>query len=376
MFFADVRHQDAAVRQVQRALHVDRVPHALIFSGPEGVGKEMLALRLAAVLLCGDPQETRPPTEDPRSPSTWLNACGRCVDCGLFAAGNHPDYHRIYRTLNKLHPEKVIQNRKAVDLGVEVIRHFLIDPIGHRPARGRAKVYVVAESDRLSSGAQNALLKTLEEPPGHSYLILLSSSGDALLPTTRSRCRRIQFRPLPVDFVAEKLVEKCGVSPSAGRFLAELTSGSLGLAIQRAEEGLLERVPALLRAVEHSAKDPLSGARELLGLSEEIAKESKRAPGDALADKTTVGRRAQCLVLSVVSTILRDVLRRTVGYPPAACEDEAIVWSLAEVSSSNGVESAIRQLAAAERRINQSGNKGLVFDSVGIALGGAFRPRA
>lgn len=76
------------------------------------------------------------------------------------------------------------------------------------------------------------------------------------------------------------------------------------------------------------------------------------------------------------ATKLRDVLRRIVGHTPAACEDEAIVRSLVEGSSSDGVQSAIRRLATAERRINQSGNKGLVFDSVGIALGGAFRPRA
>ena len=374
MLFADLMYQDAAVRQIQRALRVGRVPHAIVLSGPEGVGKEMLAERLAAVLLCAEPRETPPPEEGAGSPNAWLNACGRCTDCELFSAGSHPDFHRIYRTLNKLHPDKAIRKRKAIDLGVDVIRHFLIDPIGLRPARGRAKAYVVVEADRLNDSAQNALLKTLEEPPGHSYLILLSSSGDALLPTTRSRCRQIQLRPLPADFVARRLVEKCGVQPAAARFLAELTNGSLGLAIQRSEEDLLKRVPAVFRAVEHAAKDPFAGGRDLIELCDEIAKEFKGDSEALAADKTALGRRAQCLVLSVVSTVFRDALRLMVGRPPAACENEPAVAALARQSSISRIGSSIRQLAAAERQINQNGNKGLIFDSVGIAINHAFRP--
>src|SRR5206468_9755720 len=115
-----------------------------------------------------------PPTEANSRLTKWRDACGECIDCQLFRQGGHPDFHRIHRTLNKHHPDKAIQRRKALDLSVDVIRHFLLDCIGLSPSRQCAKIFVIAESELLSSPAQNAMLKTLEEPRGHSYLIFIA----------------------------------------------------------------------------------------------------------------------------------------------------------------------------------------------------------
>jgi len=236
MLFSDVLHQDDAQNRLQRALHSGRLPHAYIFGGPDGVGKEMLATRLAALLLCERPQLRESPQElqtaenaDGAVP-TRREPCGHCTDCELLIAGTHPDLHHIYRMLNKHHPDSKVQKRKAGDLRVDVVRHFLIGCIGVHPSRGRAKVFIVREAERLSSGAQNAMLKTLEEPPEHSFLILLATTPDALLATTNSRCQHVAFRCLPAEFVAEQLRIQHNATPEAASFLAELSQGSLGLA--------------------------------------------------------------------------------------------------------------------------------------------------
>src|SRR5262249_49278033 len=147
-------------------------------------------------------------------------ACNKCEDCILFAAGNHPDFHRIHRALNKLHPDKTIQRRKAIDLGVEIIRHFVLDRIALSPSRGRANVFIIADADRLTMQAQNALLKTLEEPPGHSYLILLAAAADQLLPTTRSRCQQIPFGTLPDEFIQQSLTAR-NLPPDHAQFITQ-----------------------------------------------------------------------------------------------------------------------------------------------------------
>src|SRR5262245_60216846 len=155
MPLSDVQHQDDAMRRLQRGLRSQRTPHAYVFSGPPGVGKEMTATRFAAVLLCGNRREI--PGGD--RGEKRIDACGRCDDCVMMAAGTHPDFHRIYRRLNRMHPDRLVRGRKATELSVDVVRHFVIEQVGRSPARGRAKVYVILDADRMSISAQNALLK-------------------------------------------------------------------------------------------------------------------------------------------------------------------------------------------------------------------------
>ncbi len=374
MPLSDVLFQDAAQQRLQRALNTDRVPHAYLFTGPTGVGKEMLASRLAAVLLCESPRVVEAPHSIASGPgeeevqANWLDACGECVECGLFAAGNHPDFHRIHRTLNKHHPDRTVQRRKAIQLGVDVVRHFLIQKIGLMPSRGRAKVFVVSEAERMSPGAQNALLKTLEEPPDHSFLILLGSAEDALLPTTRSRCQHVVFRRLPVEFIVEQLTSMHGASAESAMFLAELAQGSLGMSLRLAEANIYDRSEEVLQVLRGASGDPLQSGKALLEMAQGFASLFKDQNDEEAVD-TNAARAGQTMVLAVVSTILRDIHRAAVGLAPVALPYEASIPELAEQTTVEAVRKAVQAVGRAEFEISRSGNTTLIFDSVGIELG-------
>ncbi len=400
MRLSDVRHQEAAHDRLQRAFRAGRMPHAYLLTGPRGIGKEMLATRLAALLLCEQPVELPPSTEATAGEPARHDACGRCVACELSAAGTHPDFHRIYRELSKLHPKKDIRNRKAIDLSVGVIRHFLIDPAGLSPSLGRAKVFLVAEGERLSIGAQNALLKTLEEPPDRSYIILLAASADTLLDTTRSRCHRVALQTLPTPFIREHLIERRGASPQAATFLAEMAEGSVGAAIRFLDCDLFAGVPALLDLLGRSPADPLGCGAAMLETGLEMAKvltkltqadeqparasvqesagvdnneedeeaEDDEAPSKGAGDVNT-RRLAQGMLLAAMSTILRDVQRAIVGHQSAALPGVARVGELASRTTTEGVRSAIQAVSTAEYHIRRSVNAKLVFDGLGIGLG-------
>ncbi len=430
MPLSDVRFQDAAQAQLQRALHAGRVPHAYLFAGPTGVGKEMLAARLAQVLLCshsgvgspgivdaapstpkpieepavvdatpglfgpaederreepqglfGDVHASSPPgadateqlaADDPAPPAKrisadgTIDACGSCIECTLFAAGTHPDFHRVHRMLAKFHPDSLVRNRKATVVSVDVIRHFLLGPIGRRPSRERAKVFLIIEAERMSESAQNALLKTLEEPPGDSYLILLAASADAMLATTRSRCQLISFGTLPTQFIVEQLTADGRISTDAATFLAELSQGSLGLAHRYNELGVMERVEPVCDAMRRAANDPLSASKALQEIAKDLTVPLKKYQDDEEGD-TNAARDAQLLVLAMTSTLLRDAQRLAVGAAPIVrptLPRRASSYALRPAD----IRQAARAIAAAEYQIGRNAHTGLIFDSLGVAL--------
>lgn len=369
MPLSDVAFQDAAQAHVQRAFQAGRMPHAYLFTGPSGVGKEMLATRLAGVLLCAEPRSVPAPAN--AAGRTWRDACGRCTDCRLFAAGTHPDFHRIYRALAKLHPEKRVRDRKAIELGVDVIRHFVIEKMGLRPNRGRAKVFLLCEAERMNAEAQNALLKTLEEPPEHSYLILLATSADALLLTTRSRCQQVPFQRLPTDFVLQQLVQMRSLAHEPAKFLSELSQGSLGQALQADDAKLQELVPPVLQVLATSAADPLGAGRTLAELAKGLAGFFKDRTGkeDDEAVDTNANRSAQLAVFAVVSAILRDLHRLAAGVEAVGTARVASLSRLLAGATPESVRQAVQAVAAAEYQVAHSGNTSLIFDAVGVALG-------
>jgi DNA polymerase-3 subunit delta' len=201
--FGSIRGQDAACSALRAALTHDRLPHALLFAGPDGVGKRCVALALVAWLQCED---------------RGAEACGTCTSCRQIAAGSHPDFQMVVTA----------QGKK--EIGVDRIRE-LKRFAQLQPVRGRLKAAIIDEAHMLTVAAQNALLKTLEEPPDRSLLILVAHNPDALLATVRSRCQRMPFSPLPTDIVVDILTRQHGLDAAAARELATLANGSPGRAL-------------------------------------------------------------------------------------------------------------------------------------------------
>lgn len=362
MPLSDVLHQHGPQNYVQRALRSGRLPHALIFAGPDGVGKQMFAERLAALLLCEKPAEA----------NGAFDACGACVNCELSQAGTHPDYHVVYRQLNKYHPNPTIRARKATQLGIDVIRHFLISPVGMRPSHATHKVFVVAEAELMNADAQNAMLKTLEEPPNNSHLILVTKSADSLLETIRSRCQLVRFGSLPTDFVREQLaVARPELSDAPAHFVAEMADGSIGRAVWLASIGIHEQVDAAAGIILDALRDPVAAGAAAAAAAKEMSEKIKSGDESDAAIDTNLARLGQTTQIALLTMLLRECLRIAVGLPAAPYVPDRL-QRLAAQANAHPISQAIRTLNTADFYVGRSVNAGLTFDSVGIALRRAF----
>lgn len=303
MSLEDVFCQDRAIGILQRGLAADRLAHAYIFAGPEGVGKYKTAREWARLLLCENPQAKRGKS------AVSTNSCGSCESCVLFEAGSHPDYAHIYKELLEFTRDGK-GKKTPVDLSIHVIREFLIEQVCIRPAHSRRKVYVVSEAEKLNVHSQNALLKVLEEPPPYCTIILLCTRLERLLPTTRSRCQVLRFGPIDEDRIISELTGT-GLGSKEAEFFARLAQGSLGLACQWARleldgVGLFEIKREIVASLAHYRM------ADALDVAERIVDDGKRiASGWANLDKTTsksdLARRAQRTLIQILISALHDV---------------------------------------------------------------------
>ena len=244
MSFSQIIGHQKQVEIVRQALNHGRLHHAYLFAGLDGVGKKTIALGLAKAIHCSGV------TDD---------FCGECTDCARIQDGNHPDV----RILGPLAGKKEISIQQIRELEKE---------LNFRSFSGKKKIVILDPATLMNLAAQNALLKTLEEPPQESLLILIASNGGALLPTLRSRCLRVTFGPLARDRVSGFLVSRKGVEKEAADFLAVVSMGSLGAVVNVDPQELIERrrhwirLVCSLRAGDYraatDAAEVLSGSKE------------------------------------------------------------------------------------------------------------------
>lgn len=204
--FQDILGHDMIKEHFQKAIQARKVSHAYILSGEAGMGKKMLAKAFALTLLC-EKGGTEP--------------CLTCHACKQVLSGNHPDL--IY-----------VGHEKPNSIGVDEIREQINDTIVIRPYSSAYKIYIVDEAEKMTVQAQNALLKTIEEPPAYAVLMLLTANQDAFLPTILSRCVQLKLKPLHDSVVKAYLMEKMGVGEIQADVYAAFARGNLGKAIELA----------------------------------------------------------------------------------------------------------------------------------------------
>lgn len=332
--FADIFGQDAAIDVLLRAWRADRLPHALIFAGPAGVGKATTARALATLFLCEKPSGDEP--------------CGKCASCRVIDAGTHPDFHVITKELIRYHDKT--GKSKGIDLSINVIRPELIEPANLKAVMGRGKVFVVEQAELMSAAAQNALLKTLEEPAGRTAIVLLTDQPDLLLQTVRSRSQMIRFAALDETLVRRELADR-GIDKETAQQAATLAGGSLGLALKWIADGVVSPAKDLVSRIDRIVKGGPVGDLPDWYKKAADAYAEKQLERDELASKDQATREGLTLYLRVAADHLRRRLRDT-GDADAieqACQ-------------------AIDAVARAESYLDGNVNISLVFQQLAVTL--------
>ena len=283
---------ERVVAALGRALETGAAAHAYLFAGPERVGKRTLALQLAQVLNCtgGATGSSDAVTAGAVTYGCVSEPCGSCTPCRRIAAGLHADVQVI-----TVEPSDEGPAHKAISVAQvrEVERAVALNPF-----EGRTRVVIFDPADAMNGEAQNAFLKTLEEPPPHVVFVLVTARHERLLPTIRSRCRRLEFRLLPVTAVEEAL-RSAGVEAEKARLLARVSRGAIGWALEAAQDpSLLERRREMLRVASSLAGMSIA---ERMALAERLALDFRRDREGVLAQ------------LSLWQSWWRDVLRAQSG---------------------------------------------------------------
>jgi DNA polymerase-3 subunit delta' len=274
------RGQPAAVDAVLAMLRRG-MPHALLLAGPNGVGKGTLAEDIAAALLC-------------QAEDRSIRPCRVCRGCRALQHGNHPDVHRLGPTGAGL--VIPIGGPGREERGVR----DLVRDLALLPVEGGARVAIVASADRMTEDAQSAFLKTLEEPPAGTVLLLTAADEERLLPTIRSRCVRIRLGPVARQDVERVLTDSGLVDAPVAARVARLSAGRPGdaIALARAPESLTIRSEigrTLLDLVGATRSDRLKIGRDLIARAGELASAIRRGsePVDAAAVPARRPRRGK-----------------------------------------------------------------------------------
>jgi DNA polymerase III subunit delta' len=334
--FSHIFGQDRAIEWLRQAYLADRLPHGLIFAGPVGVGKATTARVLAKLFLCEKPKDDQP--------------CGKCESCRVSDSANHPDYHVITKELIRYHDKT--GTSKGIDLSIRVIRPELIEPAGRKPTMAQGKFFVIEQADLMNPQAQNALLKTLEEPYGRTLIVLLTDQPGAMLATIRSRCQLLRFAAIDEPTVHRELLKR-GINKDLADDAARLARGSLGVALKWIEDGVIDPARQLMAQV-----DQLFAGRppdDLPGWFKRNAEAyaEKQLERDELASKDQANREGLTLYLTIAS----EHIRRRLGQLQDAEELEAACR-------------AIDALVQAEAYLDANVNIALVFQQLTVQLEG------
>jgi len=300
MSFKDVIGHKKPIELLRRAIINDRVYHSYLFLGNEGIGRRYVALQFAKVLNCLERKGDE------------ADACDQCLSCKKIDAGLHPDV----LFLEPEGPSQLILKPAIMQLQRE---------LAFRPFEGKHRVCILTTADRMAPEMSNTLLKTLEEPPHHTVIILLANSAKAILPTILSRCQQIRFNPLPFLSLTQWLTEKKGLGEEEAHLLAALSEGSPGKALTLREE--IRQIPR-----EEILKGWLGARASSFG---EIERRIESLPSNW---------EDLILILEVAKTLLRDLVIFKILGDQAKVIHSDLVHEMEALSSERSFSSLLNQL--------------------------------
>jgi DNA polymerase-3 subunit delta' len=328
-----VRGHEAQTAAFDRVVRRGRLAHAYLFTGNPGIGKRLFADELAKALLC-------------EGESPCLEACDKCPSCIQAAAGTHPDLFVVTR------PEENLE--MPIAKVRELSKRFSL-----KSARGRGKVAIVDDADDFNDASANCFLKTLEEPPPRSVIILIGTNPDRQLPTVLSRCQVIHFRPPPPAMVAE-LLRAAGVEdPAWAERLAHLAGGSPAKALALADNSLWQFRRDLVNRLAQVPCDTPALALAWMHFVEEAGKESAQQ------------RRRASLILELLIQFLNAALDLSFGGTPEVVEpeDQRILETLATRLSTDQLLAILERCLEADVQIDRRVQLVLVLEALSDAMG-------
>jgi DNA polymerase-3 subunit delta' len=337
-------NQEQPIRILTTLLRNGTLPHALLFTGTEGVGKQAAAVALAMACNC---QRALPESkadhrsgQDPANSSGKFNlitmdACGVCKSCRKIAAGNHPDIIRIQSI--------------GPFIKIDQIRS-LLQTLAMKPYEAITRVAILSEAQAMNAAASNALLKILEEPPSRSMLVLTATQKSDLLPTIVSRCQNVGFNPIPKKKIASWLKDKHGIEQQPADIISAMANGSFSRAQMMVEDNWLQRRKWVIDEMDRLSLQPIA---RLFSLAEKLSKEK-----EALAQN-----------LEIIKVWFRDLIINR--YDAAKIINRDVADKIENASRKNNLLDLLSKVDAVQKTQNQlaaNTNLRLTMESLLISL--------
>ncbi len=323
--FKDVVGHKDIIQYIQNAVTTGQVSHAYILNGERGSGKKLLANLFAMTLLCeeGGPEP-----------------CNHCRSCRQAESGNHPDIISV-------------THEKPGSISVDDIREQINETVDIRPYEGDYKVYIIPQADLMTPQAQNALLKTLEEPPAYVVFLLLTENADALLPTITSRCVILKLRNIKDTLIKKYLVERLHVPEDKADLCTAFAQGTLGRAIMLAQS-------------EHFGEIRDEAVRLLTHVDEMEIEDIIEAVNSITAYKVEITD-----YLDILMVWYRDVLyyKATKELDKVVFKDQiGAIKERAKESSYEGIELILESLEKAKARLKANVNFDLTMELLFLTI--------
>jgi DNA polymerase-3 subunit delta' len=342
--FKSLINQERPIRILTTLLKNATLPHAFLFTGTEGVGKQAAAVALAMACNCqredsGTGAEDRPDQAPGGSfvkpDLTTTDPCGVCKSCRKIASGNHADIIRIQPS--------------GLFIKIAQIRE-LVQTLTMKPYEAKTRVVVISDAQTLNAAASNALLKILEEPPSRTLLVLIATGKSALLPTIASRCQHIGFNPIPREKMTYLLREKHGLAPETAGILAAMANGNLSRAQMMVRSNWLKRRKWLLDEMDTLSLQKMS---RLLALAEALSGE----------------REALSEALEIIKVWFRDLIISR--YDPAKIINQDLADKIRITSEKTGAPALLSKVDAVQQvqnRITANTNLRLTMENLLMQL--------